>query len=140
MIPAFHAKSPVFDSRVGSPRIFKIDFHQQRVSSLLIACNLMPEGTMHSVFYADASKTTGTLDLGPRGIGFSPNLCKILQDIPEWIVYVPDSQCSYQSSCMMITKTIGCYMGPLGNVPLLPLPMGFCNAASPALHSVEGSP
>ena len=42
--------------RVGSPRIFKIDFHQQKLSSLSIACDIKLEGALYSVFYAKASK------------------------------------------------------------------------------------
>ena len=46
--------------RVGSPRIFKIDFHQQKLSSLLIACDAKLEGALYSVFYAEASKRPWT--------------------------------------------------------------------------------
>ena len=49
----------VLDS-VGSPRILKIDFHQQKLSSLLIACNIKLEGALYSVFYAEASKRPWT--------------------------------------------------------------------------------
>ena len=37
--------------RVGSPRIFKIGFNQQKLSSLLIACDIKLEGALHSAFY-----------------------------------------------------------------------------------------
>ena len=53
---------PGFKPRVGSPKIFKIGFHQQKISILLIACDikLHVEGALYSVFYAEASKRPWT--------------------------------------------------------------------------------
>ena len=36
----------------GNPGIFKIDFHQQKLSSLSIAGNIQLEGDLYSMFYA----------------------------------------------------------------------------------------
>ena len=49
-----YTEGPEFNPRVGSPKIFKIDFYQQKLSSLLIACNAKLEGALYSVFYAEA--------------------------------------------------------------------------------------
>ena len=40
----------------GSPRIFNTVFHQQKLSSLSIACDVKLKGALYSVFYAEASK------------------------------------------------------------------------------------
>ena len=47
------ALSPGLEPRVGSPRIIKIDFHQQKLRSLSIACNVKLEGALYSVFCTD---------------------------------------------------------------------------------------
>ena len=39
-IPACGTEGPGFEPRFGSPRIFKIDLHQQKLSSLSIACDI----------------------------------------------------------------------------------------------------
>ena len=39
----------------GEPKIFNIVFHQQKLSSLSIACAVKLEGALYSVFYAEAS-------------------------------------------------------------------------------------
>ena len=41
---------PGFKPQVGSPRIFKIDFHLQKLSSLLIAYDMKLEGALYSLF------------------------------------------------------------------------------------------
>ena len=48
---------PGFKPRMRSPRIFKIGFHQQKLS---IACNVKLQGALYSVFYAEASKRPWT--------------------------------------------------------------------------------
>ena len=45
---------------VGNPRIFKIGFHQQKLSSLSITCHFKLEGALYSVFCAEASKRPWT--------------------------------------------------------------------------------
>ena len=45
-----------FEPQVGSPRIFKIAFHQLKLGSLSITCDVKQEGAFYSVFYAEASK------------------------------------------------------------------------------------
>ena len=45
---------------MGSPRIFKIDFRQQKLSSLSIACDIKLEGALYSVFYSEASERPWT--------------------------------------------------------------------------------
>ena len=45
-----------FKPWVGSPRIFKIDFHHLKLSSVLIECDIKLEGVLYSVFHAEASK------------------------------------------------------------------------------------
>ena len=42
------------------PKIFNIVFHQQKLSSLWIACDIKLEGALYSVFYAEASKRPWT--------------------------------------------------------------------------------
>ena len=54
-MPACCFEGPGFEPRVGSPRIFKIDFHQQKLSSLSIACDVKLKGALYAVFYAEAS-------------------------------------------------------------------------------------
>ena len=49
-----------FKPGAGSPRIFNTIFHQQKLSSLSIACNIKLEGALYSVFYAEASKRPWT--------------------------------------------------------------------------------
>ena len=46
-----------FKPGLGSPRIFKIGFHQQKLSSLSVACDVKLEGALYSVFCVEASKT-----------------------------------------------------------------------------------
>ena len=43
MIPACCAEGPGFEPWVGNPRIFKIDFHQQKLISLSIVYGWMDE-------------------------------------------------------------------------------------------------
>ena len=45
-----------FETWVRSPIVFKIDFQQQKLSSLLITCYKKQEGAYYSVFYTEASK------------------------------------------------------------------------------------
>ena len=42
------------------PRIFKIDYHQQKLSNLSIACDVRLEGALYSVFSAEPSKRPWT--------------------------------------------------------------------------------
>ena len=51
---------PGFKPQVGSPRIFKIDFHLEKLSSLLIGYDTKPEGALYSVVYAEPSKRLWT--------------------------------------------------------------------------------
>ena len=51
---------PWFEPWVGSPRIFKVNFHQHTLSNLLIASYVNLEGSLYSVFYAEASKRPWT--------------------------------------------------------------------------------
>ena len=44
----------------GEPEIFNTVFHQQKLSSLSIACGVKLEGALYSVFYAEASKRPWT--------------------------------------------------------------------------------
>ena len=63
MIPACCVAGLGFKPRVGSQRIFTIDFHQQKLSSLAIACNVKLERALYLVFgqfYAEASKEPWT--------------------------------------------------------------------------------
>ena len=46
--------------QMGSPRIFEINFHLQKLSNLSIACDIKLEGALYSVFYAEASKRPWT--------------------------------------------------------------------------------
>ena len=55
LITACCTKGVRLNPRVESPGIFKIDFHQQKFSSLLIACDIKLEGALYSVFYAETS-------------------------------------------------------------------------------------
>ena len=41
----------------GTPRIKKLGLHQQKLGSLLIACDVKLEGALYSLFIAEASKT-----------------------------------------------------------------------------------
>ena len=59
-MPACCAEGLGFKPKVGSPRIFKIYFHQQKLSSLSIACDIMPEGALYSVLYTEVRKTPVT--------------------------------------------------------------------------------
>ena len=59
MITGCCVEGSEFNPGVESPRIFKIDFHEQKLSSLSIACDVKLEGTLYSVFYAEASKDPG---------------------------------------------------------------------------------
>ena len=52
----YSAEGPGLKTWVVSQRVFKMDFHQQKLSSLSIACNVKLEGALYSVFYAEASK------------------------------------------------------------------------------------
>ena len=45
---------------MGNPRIFNIVFHQQKLSSLSIACDIKLKGALYSVFYAETSKRSWT--------------------------------------------------------------------------------
>ena len=49
-----------FKPGVGSPIIFNTVFHQQKLSSLSIACDVKLEGALYSVFSAEASKRPWT--------------------------------------------------------------------------------
>ena len=44
----------------GEPEIFNTGFHQQKLSSLSIACDVKLGGALYSVFYAEASKRPWT--------------------------------------------------------------------------------
>ena len=44
----------------GEPKIFNIVFHQQKLSSLSIACDIKLEGALYSVFYSEASERPWT--------------------------------------------------------------------------------
>ena len=46
--PACCAECPMFEPGMGSPRIYKIDFHQQKLSSLSIAYDIKLEGSLYS--------------------------------------------------------------------------------------------
>ena len=59
-MPACCAEGPGFEPRVGSPTIFKMDFHQQKLSSLSIAYDIKVEDAFYSVFYAQAGEKPGT--------------------------------------------------------------------------------
>ena len=45
-----------FKPWMGNLRIFNIVFHQQKLSSLSIACEIKLEGVLYFVFYAETSK------------------------------------------------------------------------------------
>ena len=57
---ACYTEGPGFKPWMGSPRIFKNDFDQEKLSSLLIACDVQIEGALYSMFYAEASKRPWT--------------------------------------------------------------------------------
>ena len=50
------AEGPGFEPRVGSSRTFKIDFHQQKLSSLLITCDVKLKGAFYSLYCAKTIK------------------------------------------------------------------------------------
>ena len=52
MILACGAEFSGFEPWLGSPIIFKIDFHQQKLNSLLITCDVKLEGILYSVLNA----------------------------------------------------------------------------------------
>ena len=58
--PACCTEGHGFKPQVGSLRTFNIGFHQQKLSSLSIACDIKLEGALYSVFYAEASKRPWT--------------------------------------------------------------------------------
>ena len=58
-IPAAALKAGV-QTPGEEPKFFNIIFHQQKLSSLLIACDVRLEGALYSVFYAEASKRPWT--------------------------------------------------------------------------------
>ena len=45
-MPACWAEGGGFEARMARPRIFSIFFHQQKLSSLSIACNIKLEGAL----------------------------------------------------------------------------------------------
>ena len=55
-IPACCSGGPGFRPWVEGPIIFKIGFHQQKLSSQLTAYNVKLEGAVYSVLYAETSK------------------------------------------------------------------------------------
>ena len=62
---------------LGSPRIFKIDFHQLKLSSVLIECDIKLGGAFYSVFHAEASKDPGhpwTNRVNARLPAYNPSL------------------------------------------------------------------
>ena len=59
IIPACCAEDPGFEPRMESPRIFKDDFHHQKLSSLSIARKIKHEGALYLAFFAEASKDPG---------------------------------------------------------------------------------
>ena len=73
MIPACCAEGLGLKPREGSPRIFKIDFHQQKLSSLSIARDIKLEDALYSVFCAEASKRPWT-SLNEYGVCQTLNL------------------------------------------------------------------
>ena len=73
MIPACCATGPDFNIRVGCPRIFKIDFHQQKLSRLSTTCKIKWEVLLYSVFWAGANKRPWT-SLNEQGMRKIPSL------------------------------------------------------------------
>ena len=80
-MPACYTEGPGFKPLLGSPIIFKIDFHQHKLSSLFIARNIRQEGALCSVFCADASKRPWT-SLNYYGMCQTPSLITLSLRLP----------------------------------------------------------
>ena len=52
------AEGPGLEPRMGSPRIFKLDFRQQKLSSLSLTCDVELEGALYSELYVGATSWT----------------------------------------------------------------------------------